>query len=168
MKTMNLKNIMNAYNKMIDSNKHASNMKEWYGEDNKRTVCAFEEKNIAINEYNTVVESLKNAIKEAEGRASARTITAEEILSTLIRIEDDLHISKKAMDGIRMIADINSQSFPRAYKYTPESTHFSAEYKNGSWRLTDIYRAECKNSFHIHIDHTEESKKAIIERLSNF
>lgn len=168
MKTMNLKSIMEAYTKMVDSNHRIDAIEKLYGREHRYYDEYIGDAVQAERHFSDVVFPLTLAIKEAEGRASARTITAEEILSTLIRIEDDLHISKKAMNGINVTVDINSQSFPKAYKYTPESTHFSAEYKNGSWRLTDIYRAECKSSFHIHIEHTEESKKAIIERLSNF
>ena len=168
MKAMNLKDIMEAFKKLADCSDRAHRVEKLYGEDHKYYIEAANDVEAAESRYESIADPIRTAIKSAEGRATARTITAEKMLYALIQVEKKLDITKKAMDGIKVTIDINSQSFPNAYKYTPESTHFSAEYKNGSWRLTDIYRAECKNSFHIRIEHTEESKKAIIDRLSNF
>lgn len=121
-----------------------------------------------IDAYTAATAPLTEAIKAAEGRATARTITAGNILDTLDYIERELKISKKAMNGIHIRADINAQKFPGAYKYIPESTHFQATYKNGSWRITSITREVCRQGMHIEVTHTEESRKAILDRMSKF
>lgn len=113
------------------------------------------------------IEMLTKAIKEEEGRATARTITAEEVVDELERIETRLGIAKKALNGVRVLVDMNAQSFPNAYKYTPESTHFEATFKNGSWRVTNIYRLRCCSpNKRVEVAHTEESRKAVIERMT--
>lgn len=123
---------------------------------------------VVSNRLAEVLEPLTAAIKEAEGRATARTITAADIIDTLNDIEHELRISKKAMNGIHIRADINAQKFPGSYKYIPESTHFQATYKNGSWRITSITREVCRQGMHIEVTHTEESRKAILDRMSKF
>lgn len=112
--------------------------------------------------------ALGDAIREAEGRATARTLTAATIVEALAIVEDKLNITKKAMEGIVVTADWNAQSFPRAYKYTPESTHFSAVYKAGSWRVTNIWRDRCTSGERFTVTHTDVSRAALIERFTRF
>lgn len=107
------------------------------------------------------VSALASAIKAAEGKASARKISCDDIFDAVDEVEEKLAISKRAMDGITIYCDPNAQDFPNAYKYVPESTHFMAIYKNGSWRVTDIRRDVC-NKKRICIDLTGTAKEAII------
>lgn len=70
------------------------------------------------------------------------------------------------MDGVTVAVDLNAQNFPNKYKGTPYSTIFEARYKSGSWRITDIYRAETRaQSKGCTVNLTEEAKAAI---LANF
>lgn len=108
------------------------------------------------------INALQEAIKEAEGRATARKISYHDIFTRIEAVEGKLKITKKAMNGIKICCDPNAQDFPKAYKYTPESTHFVAEYKNGSWRITNIFRDVC-GKHDIKIELTEEAEKAILE-----
>ena len=88
-------------------------------------------------------ETLAKAITEAEGpRVSARKIDVKDIIDDLIEINDYLGISKKGMKGTTVHVDHNAQAFPNAYKGTPESTHFTAEFTSG-WFVTAIYRSTC-------------------------
>lgn len=119
-----------------------------------------------IKAFSDAAGALSAAIREAEGRATARTITARDIVSRLKEIEKGLNIHKKNMNGISVHVDENAQDFPRAYKYTPESTHFYATFKGGSWIITGIERARCRSaSQKITITLTEEAKAAIIDRI---
>ena len=119
-----------------------------------------------IKAFNDAASTLSAAIKEAEGRATARTISANDIVSRLKEIEKGLNIPKKNMNGVSVDVDENAQDFPRAYKYTPESTHFYATFKGGAWIITGIERARCKrDSQKITITLTEEAKAAIIDRI---
>lgn len=107
------------------------------------------------------LKALKDAIKEAEGRATARRISINDIFAHCKAVEEKLNISKKAMNGVKIHCDPNAQEFPKAYKYTPESTHFTAEYKNGTWRVTDVFRDVC-GKHDTAIELTEEAEKAIL------
>ena len=88
-------------------------------------------------------ETLAKAITEAEGpRVSARKIDVKDIIDDLIAINDYLGISKKAMKGTTVHVDHNAQAFSGAYKGTPESTQFRAEFTS-AWFITDISRDTC-------------------------
>ena len=89
----------------------------------------------------TNVEKITEAIKAAEGRATVRTITHAEMIDAISTVERKLSIPKKYLDGISITVDYNAQSFPNAYKYLPESTHFDAINKKGIWYITAVYRA---------------------------
>ena len=118
-----------------------------------------------INIDNT--EKLAVAIKEAEGRATARKIKAEDIQYILHDIEDG--IAKKKLHGTK-VHYTGAEHFPNAYKYRPESTHWKAENINGKWYVTSIYRDTCPNrkTYDTEIEFSEEAKAAIIEKNSRF
>ena len=165
MKKINLKKIYKAY-QLMKSAEHTCSFVEKYRPNAVEN--ARQELKEARAAFNTIAEPLTTAIKAAEGKATARTISADGIINCLIGIEEYLDITKKAMDGISIQADIFSQKFPSAYKYIPESTHFSAVYHAGVWYVTDIWRGICSKSNHISIVHTDASKAALIERLTKF
>lgn len=119
----------------------------------------------ALAAFTAVVKPLTDAIKAAEGRATARTISASRILDILEGIEYRLHISKKALEGVTVHVDDHAQKFPNSYKYVPESTHFIAVYKAGTWRVTDIHRGTC-TTCESTVDLTDAAKAAIIDRFS--
>lgn len=111
--------------------------------------------------------ALGAVLDEVQKRAKVRTISAGDIVSALYVIEKLLNISKKSMDGVSVTVDLNAQKFPSAYKYTPESTIFTAEYKRGQWRITDICRDTTKApSNKAVVVHTDASRAAILERFS--
>lgn len=118
-------------------------------------------------ELATANDLAEKAIKEAEGKARERTICASDIYMALEEVEENLSIPKKYMSGISVEADLNAQSFANAYKYKPMSTHFTAEYKNGSWRLTDICRDVCRPNPRIRLSLTEDAKAALIKRFES-
>ncbi len=162
---INLKKIYKAY-QLMKSAEHTCSFVEKYRPNAAEN--ARQELKEARAAFSTIAEPLTAAIKTAEGKATARTLSADGIVSCLIFIEDELSIPKKAMDGISIQADIFSQKFPSSYKYIPESTHFSAVYHAGVWYITAIWRGICRNSEHIIVTHTDASKAAIIERLTKF
>lgn len=107
-------------------------------------------------------EPILAAIAAAEGRASVRQITPRKIVECVQEIEERLHISKRAMAGTFAVVDYHAQKFPSAYRYVPESTHFTVEYNGKSWYLTAIARATC-GTRQYHITLSEAAKAAIIE-----
>lgn len=165
MKKIKLNKIYKAYQNMKTMERQCSFIEKYRPEQAEE---ARHELKIARQAFETISEPLTATIKAVEGRATARTLSADGIMSCLISIEDELSITKKAMDGISIQADIFSQKFPSSYKYIPESTHFSAVYHAGIWYITAIWRGICRNSEHIIVTHTDASKAAIIERLTKF
>lgn len=116
--------------------------------------------------FEEATAKLTAAIKGAEGRASARTATAKGILSTLEKIEDKIGV-KKALNGTTVKWDCG-QKFPNAYKGRPESTHWTAEYKNGHWNILMITRDTCPNvsTGSGYVCYSEAAKQIIIDRAS--
>lgn len=96
--------------------------------------------NVARKNSRELIDAVLNDIQR---RCKVRIITSDDIINQLIKYETSINISKKALNGTKVTMDINAQSFPNAYKFIPESTKFSVEYINGSWRITDIYRGIC-------------------------
>jgi hypothetical protein len=99
---------------------------------------------IIVNEKNKA--KIETAIAAAQGRASVRCITYASVVNMCNAIESKLKLSKKAMDGVVYDVDYHAQHFPNAYKYIPESTQCVLTYKNGSWRVSDIRRANTRTA----------------------
>ena len=146
-------NIMKKINvsKLIDlrnrENEVQKSLNFWKGTKiafNDLKVEAYEKELAEIREqFAAESEKLASVIAEAEGaRVSARKIDVEDIIDDLIEINDYLDISKKAMKGTTVHVDHNAQTFPNAYKGTPESTQFRAEFTS-AWFITDISRDTC-------------------------
>ena len=166
MKTINLKQAMALTEKCANAMENLALIKRVYPTEPYRIGKAKEAYDASLEKCKEYLdETLIPAIKEAEGRASERTIDAVVIIRTLNEVTKTLGISKKAMEGVWVDCNPHAQTFPRAYKYTPMSTQFSAVFKAGSWRLTNIRRDVCRNN-RIVIFHTQASREALIDRFS--
>lgn len=166
MKTINLKQAMALNEERKNAKDNLAVIMRLFPTDPYRIGIARKAAETSLDEcVKYLDETLTPAIKEAEGRATERTIDAAVIIRTLNEVTDTLGISKKAMEGVWVDCNPHAQTFPRAYKYTPMSTQFSAVYKAGSWRLTNIRRDACRNN-RIVIFHTQTSREALIDRLS--
>lgn len=100
-----------------------------------------------ININNT--EKLSAAIEAAEGtRVNARTITAEDVIRSVEKIEKRLRylLPKKGWKGLKFNVDPHAQQFPAAYKGTPQSTQFRVERGATGWFVTAIWRWQCNGS----------------------
>ncbi len=114
-------------------------------------------------------ERIEATIREAEGRATARTITYGDITRAIAELEKALNICKKDMTGITADIDYHAQNFPNAYKYTPESTHITVTRKTSAWDLARVYRDTTRREGHrYHLTLTEDAKKAIIQSKEIF
>lgn len=171
MKEINLKKSVALYRqheKDVSDFRHylrlAQNSSSWEG---KLRESESREKDSKALMEDEISCSISPILDEVQKRCKARTICAEDIVKALCFVEDELRISKKSMDGISVEIDLNAQPFPNAYKGIPDSTQFSARFKNGYWRVTDIRRAECRAPGRAYvINHTDESKAALIERFT--
>ena len=113
------------------------------------------------------LEKLQAAIDEAQGMAKVRRIDAEDMIAFCNRVFAFVGITKKALNGCKLKADIHAQSFPNSYRYAPESTQFNAEYRNGCWYLLDVYRGRMDRTYRVaFLSLTEEAKEAIIQSKS--
>ena len=113
---------------------------------------------------------LKQMIDDGNGKATTRTIDLDDILTAARRIENALNIPKKYLEGLVYSVDMNAQDFPRAYNYVPESTHFTLTYKNGTWRVSDIVRGQCRTYGHTFVcdSMSAETEQAIIRNKKVF
>ena len=119
-------------------------------------------KAIVIKESNR--DRINAAIKEAEGKATARTIGYDDIVSELSWLESFWKVPKKALTGSTVWVDTNAQTFPGAYNYIPESTHFKAKKTASGWSLVDVCRFKCggpRSEFQVTL--TDEAREAIIK-----
>lgn len=123
---------------------------------------------IIVNETNKA--KIENAIAEAEGKATCRTISFDTIVCATKVIEKRLGVPKKYLEGVRYDVDWHAQTFPKAYKYRAESTQFIVEFSKGKWRVCNIERYYTRTNGHDYkcLEMPEETKKAVIENLMDF
>ena len=122
---------------------------------------------IKVDEKN--FDKLNEAIKAAEGKARERKIDARDVVWMVNRIEKELRIPKKRMNGIVAVCDYNAQKYPNAYKYTPESTWVWLQRFPSGWFVVDVERRRTggtEKRFTLNLP--EEAKNAIIERCEKF
>ena len=112
------------------------------------------------------IEKIREALDEVQGKATARTLTAEKILSILDSITKKLGIPKTSMEGVSVFYT-GAETFPNAYKYTPYSTHFRAAYRNRHWVIVSIERNICPNrEDNAYVALTDAAKDALEKRFS--
>lgn len=106
---------------------------------------------------------VSEAIKKAEGRATARTITVNDIVCQLNKIR----VPKSKLNGT-VVHYNGAEHFPNAYKYRPECTHWIAENRNGRWYLTHIYRDTCPNrsTWRMEVKYSQEAIDWLIKNES--
>lgn len=117
---------------------------------------------IKIEEGNAA--RITEEIAAVEGRSTTRTITAEEVIEFCNSIVPHVGISKAAMEGVWIHADLNSEYFPNSYKFTPVSTHFTALYHGGAWYLQSLGRNACYGGRRCLVYYTDEAESAILDR----
>ena len=169
MKKLSIDKVVRAYNALEEAKKLVRYLSPYRESQSYRYADAMRTKSEKEEEFSAACESVTAAISAAEGRARVRTISAADICKALVAVEDKLGIPKRSLDGVEVEIDVNAQSFPSAYKGTPESTHFTAVNRSGKWTLTDIYRAPCSApSKSAHVNLSDEARSAILDRMSSF
>lgn len=165
MKTINLKNAMTAYNTYTKESDRVYSIKRIYGGSSPALPEAEAAAQTAWTDFLTASAALSEAIDAEQKRCTSRKIEAKDVCKALAAVEEKLNLPKRLLNGVSVTIDCNAQDFPKAYKYTPESTIFQAAFKSGSWKVTDIFRGKTKELYKgTHVELTDEAKAAIIER----
>lgn len=102
------------------------------------------EKPVIINDHNR--NKIEKALDEVQGRCKTRLIDYEDILSELKAVDEQFSsvCTKKSFENTEVLIDVNGQSFPNSYKFSPKSTQFRAVYLKGKWRLVYLDRDWCR------------------------
>ena len=90
---------------------------------------------------------LQAALSTVEGRATARLVSAEDLIRLTEQLEEQLrrYSTLKAREGLIAKIAPHVERFPRAYKWWPEGTACQVEYSRGSWKLLSVCREYCDN-----------------------
>lgn len=97
---------------------------------------------------------LMAALAEANGRATARTLSADECAEYIAKFEERTGISKKAMTGTVVIVHGSMEQLPQAYRYRAYSTKASFQYdgRSRTWRFLNAERSTLRQrSSWVHI-----------------
>jgi hypothetical protein len=91
------------------------------------------------------IEKVNSEIAAAEGRATARTVCADDVETAIEKIEKRLCLLllKKDWKGLKFAVDSNAQNFASSYKYKAYSTQVVLERGATGWFITKIDRAPC-------------------------
>ena len=112
-------------------------------------------------------EKIEKELNSVQHRCTVRTISFDDIVKISKDIKKYYGLSNKTLNGCKFVIDIHAQTFPSAYKYTPESTKCILEFKNNYWKILDIFRAGTnKDGGMIEAELTDDAKKAIIEHFT--
>lgn len=113
----------------------------------------------------TSLEKINAELDAVQARCTARCLDAKKIAFILSEIEKELKLPKIKLKGVRVDYS-GAEKFPNAYKYAPESTHFSAVHTGREWQIVDIRRAECPNRLKAcRVTLTDDAKAALIARF---
>lgn len=103
-------------------------------------------KQILIKEENA--KKIQSVLDDDQKRSKVRKADVYDVYSFTVKMFDTVKVPKKLLDGVSVWCDSNTQDFPLAYKYVPESTIFKISVKNGKPYLSDVYRGTCqRNTF---------------------
>lgn len=98
--------------------------------------------------YSTNLEALAEAISNAEGRATARTMSAEYVDSKLFYVVNRYlnGMPKKSITGTRATIHASTEKLPSSYKYRAESTQAEFMHDGKGWVLVSVWRGTLKQS----------------------
>jgi predicted RNA-binding Zn ribbon-like protein len=103
------------------------------------------EKKLYVSEENA--ELVRSAIETAEGKASARTLTVDDLASKLAEAEKMLMSpSKRALAGTRVRIHSSTEKLPSAYRYRADSTQAVCEHDGKGWVLVEVVRDRLRQS----------------------
>lgn len=115
---------------------------------------------------------LEAGLSEVQSDCKARLLSLDNLLECIELAENVIFgygwhkITKKDLEGTRVLLDPHAQDFPNAYKYIPESTQAEVVYTRGTWRIAEVSRDICKAGKHeCTIYLSDSAKSAIIKAI---
>lgn len=87
------------------------------------------------------LKALNEKLDTANGRATARTLSADKCAEYLEEFERKAFISKKAMTGTTVTVHASMEKLPLSYKYSADSTKAVFEYDGKHWRFKNAERS---------------------------
>lgn len=124
---------------------------------------------IALTGSKRSMSNINNVLDYLQRRTRERNITYNDIQASLDVVEEKLGISRAMMNGVHAVVDVNAQTFPRSYKYTPKSTIFHAVHNGRNWVILDIKRDKThKETMRAKLNLPQAAKNAIIHKLESF
>ncbi len=114
---------------------------------------------------------IKEALDAVQERSRTRTISPDTIVEACHEAFHKMYciyeIPGKHLTGMQIEYDAWAQRFPRAYKWTPMSTQFTAVYGGRKWYLTDVRREATKpESGKLRIILPDAAREELIKRFS--
>lgn len=123
-------------------------------------------KAIKITETNRA--TIAAAIVAAEGRATVRTVSAQDVFDEVTYLDHKLDIPKCHMVGIEARISLHAETFANSYKYIPEGTCITMLYHTGGWYLEKVFRANCNNTRVHTLVLPAAAQEALIGRFERF
>lgn len=123
------------------------------------------------NDYfsKSTLNALEAALKEANGRATARTLDVDDIVEYLRGYMCRLDISKKALTGTKVTVHASMEQLPRAYKWNADSTKASFLFDGKKWKFLTVERSllvqRC-GSYHVVATLSQTAIDAITAKVS--
>lgn len=123
------------------------------------------------NDYfsKSTLNALEAALKEANGRATARTLDVDNIVEYLHGYMVRLGISKKALTGTKVTVHASMEQLPRAYKWNADSTKASFLFDGKKWKFMTAERSrlvQCCGSYHVVATLSQTAIDAITSKVS--
>lgn len=93
------------------------------------------------------LEDIQKMIDEAEGLATARTLSAADLCEKATAAEKMMHWpSNKALTGTKVTVHASTEKLPNSYRYRAESTQAELEHDGKGWVITRVFRGTLRQS----------------------
>lgn len=123
--------------------------------------------NIILNHKHDV--ELQSQLDKANYLARTRTVDIDDVYGAVTVLEKKFEdCTKKSMEGLTVNVDLNSQSFPNAYRGVPMSTHFTLVYEKRSWRFVRAERSRCGEFRRYDVALTNAMRAELLKRFESF
>lgn len=124
------------------------------------------------NIMKAIIMNLKNKVRiekefdEIQRRSQVRTTSFDEVMEIVNNYQKNINVSKRLLEGTKLVVNTNAQVFPNSYKYIPISTIVELKMDKRNWKIIDIRRDICNNKT-ITATLSETAKEKIIYNMEH-